>query len=92
MLTINPSKVSDATFKKLRDLLKKLWKEPIDSIYNEVRTNEAEKVSLEKVKPLRRELDGIFFEILGINEREQLEVYRAVIDLLKSRQIKSKSV
>jgi methylase of polypeptide subunit release factors len=92
MLTINPSKVSDATYRKLSELFKKLRNELIDSIYSEVGANEAEKVSLEKVKPLRRELDGIFFEILGLNEQEQLEVYRAVIDLIKSRQIKSKSV
>ncbi len=39
------------------------------------------------------ELDEIIMgEILGLTENEQLEVYKAVIDLVKSRIDKAKSV
>ena len=49
--------------------------------------------SLEKVKSDRRELDKIIMgEILGLTDEEQLEVYRAVIDLVKSRIDKARSV
>jgi len=50
-------------------------------------------VSLGKVKPDRRELDRIVMgEILGLTDDEQLEVYRAVVDLVRSRIEKAKSV
>ncbi|MCX8083272.1 MAG: hypothetical protein N3D17_07835, partial [bacterium] len=40
-----------------------------------------------------RELDKIIMgEILGLTEDEQLEVYRTVVDLVKSRIEKAKSV
>ncbi|MEM2444870.1 MAG: hypothetical protein QXK56_06490, partial [Sulfolobales archaeon] len=51
-----------------------------------------EGVSLDKVKPDRRELDKIVMgEILGLSEKEQLEVYRAVVDLVRSRLEKARS-
>lgn len=49
-------------------------------------------VSLDKVMPDRRELDRIIFEALGLTEEEQLEVYRAVVELLKNRLVKARSV
>ncbi len=52
-----------------------------------------DEVSLDKVKPARRELDKIIMgDILGLTEDEQLEVYRAVVDLVRSRIEKAKSV
>jgi hypothetical protein len=39
----------------------------------------------------RRELDKITFEVLSLTEEEQLEVYRAVLELVKNRLIKTKS-
>jgi hypothetical protein len=42
--------------------------------------------------PDRRELDKIVFEALGLTEEEeQLEVYRAVLELVKNRLLKAKS-
>lgn len=49
--------------------------------------------SFEKVKADRLELDKIVLrDILGLGEKEHLEVYRAVVDLVKSRLEKAKSV
>ncbi|MCS7272610.1 MAG: BREX-1 system adenine-specific DNA-methyltransferase PglX [Fimbriimonadales bacterium] len=51
-----------------------------------------EEVSLEKVLPDRRALDSVVFEVLGLSEAEQLEVYRAVVELVKNRLVKAQSV
>jgi transcription termination factor NusB len=65
----------------------------IESVFNEIGAFHAEEVSITNVKPDRRELDKIIMgDILGLTEDEQLEVYRAVVDLVKSRIEKAKSV
>ncbi len=50
-----------------------------------------EDVSLDGVMPDRRELDRIIFEALGLTEEEQLEVYRAVVELVKERLVKART-
>ena len=49
-------------------------------------------ISLDKILPDRRELDKVVFETLGLTEAEQLEVYRAVVELVKNRLVKAGSV
>jgi len=69
-----------------------LCRRPIENTLKELGASVPEEVSLDKVKPDRRELDKVFMgEILGLTEEEQLEVYRAVVDLVKSRIEKAKS-
>ena len=71
----------------------KLTKRPIGSVFEEIGANYPEEVSLDRVKPDRRKLDKIVMEeILGLSEKEQLDVYRAVVDLVKSRIERAKSV
>ncbi|MDH4223575.1 MAG: N-6 DNA methylase, partial [candidate division Zixibacteria bacterium] len=70
-----------------------IFNRPIEDIFTELGASSAEEVSLDKVKPDRRELDKIIMgEILGLTDEEQLEVYKAVVDLVKSRIEKAKSV
>lgn len=65
----------------------------IGTIFDELGASSPESVTLETVKPDRRELDRIIMgDILGLTEDEQLEVYRAVIDLVKSRIARAKSL
>ena len=65
---------------------------PVESLFSELGASSPGEVSLDRVKPDRRELDKIIMgEILGLTDEEQLEVYRAVIDLVKSRLEKAKS-
>ena len=79
--------------KKLEKAFDRLSQRPIDSIFKEIGANTPEEVSLDKVKSDRRELDRIVMgEILGLSEEEQLEVYRAVVDLVRSRLEKARSV
>lgn len=78
--------------KPRQEIFEKYSKLPNVSIFEELGASTPEEVSLDKVKPDRRELDKIIMgEILGLTDEEQLEVYRAVIDLVKSRIEKAKS-
>jgi type I restriction-modification system DNA methylase subunit len=62
------------------------------AVFSELGARSPEEVSLDKVKPDRRELDKIVMgDILGLSDEEQLKVYRAVVDLVKSRIEKAKS-
>lgn len=64
----------------------------IVTVFSEFGASSPSKVSLDKVKPDRRELDKIIMgDILSLTDEEQLDVYRAVIDLVKSRLEKAKS-
>ena len=73
-------------------ILRRLEGRHVESIFSELSANSPAEVSLDKVKPDRRELDKIIMgEILGLTYEEQLEVYWAVVDLVKSRLEKAKS-
>lgn len=81
----------DGKLKKLRQ--NKITQREINNVFEELGAKNIEDVSLDKVKPDRRELDKIVMgEILGLTNEEQLEAYKAVIDLVKSRITKAKSV
>jgi hypothetical protein len=90
---LNPDKISVAKKKEIEKAFDKLSSRQVNSIFEELGTNSPEEVSLDKVKPDRRELDKIIMgEILGLTEEEQLEVYKAVIQLVKERIERAKSV
>ncbi|MDI6716863.1 MAG: hypothetical protein QME63_07960, partial [Actinomycetota bacterium] len=92
MLIINPDSV---TYNKqaLQNILKGMVDRPIKSVFEEIGADSPEEVELSKVKPDRRALDQIIMgEILGLTDEEQLEVYKAVVDLVRSRIERAKSV
>ncbi|MBT9132890.1 MAG: hypothetical protein DDT33_01420 [Firmicutes bacterium] len=92
MPVLDFSQLSASQEKNLVETLNNFRGRPILAIFEELGANSPEEVSLDKVKPDRRELDKIVMgEILGISDAEQLEVYRAVVDLVKSRIEKAKS-
>jgi len=93
MLIINPDTFKEEQINKIKNTLNIFLEREVGSVFEEFGANSPEEVSLDKIKPDRRELDKIIMgEILDLNEEEQLEVYRAVIDLVKSRIEKAKSV
>jgi len=93
MLIINPDTIKEGQINRIKKKLNTLLEREVGSVFEEFNANSPEEVSLEKIKSDRRELDKIVMgEILGLSEEEQLEVYRAVIDLVKSRIEKAKSV
>lgn len=91
-LSINPPKIKKTIVNKLQSWITKYPNFAHDSCFIELGAPSPEEVSLDKVKPDRRELDRIIMgEILGLTDEEQLEVYRAVVDLVKSRMEKARS-
>ncbi len=76
----------------MKQAFENLLKTSAESVFKEIAPT-PEEVSFEKVKADRLELDKIVLrDILGLSETEHLEVYRAVVDLVKSRLEKAKSV
>ncbi|MBN1763006.1 MAG: hypothetical protein JW878_08045 [Methanomicrobia archaeon] len=92
LLTLDPSKIAKPQLQKLSEAFDSLLQREISSVFEELGAETSEEVSLDKVKPDRRELDEAVFAILGLTEAEQLEVYKAVVDLVRSRIEKAKSV
>ncbi|TKJ48107.1 hypothetical protein CEE34_00005, partial [Candidatus Aerophobetes bacterium Ae_b3a] len=82
-------------------LRQRLSQRPVKSVFEELGLPKPNRdysnvdpndVSLDKVMPDRRELDKVIFKTLGLTEEEQLEVYRAIVGLVKNRLIKARSV
>ena len=93
ILILNPETVRASIKCKLSKAVCELGKREIGSIFHELGVSFQEEVSLEKVKPDRRELDKIIMgDILSLTDDEQLETYRAVTDLAKKRLEKARSV
>lgn len=89
----DPSKLTPEIHQSLRKSIDKFCMTSCNSIFSELGASSPEEVYLDKVKPDRRELDKIIMgDILGLTDEEQLEVYRAVVDLVSSRIKKAKSV
>lgn len=93
LLTISPASVSAQTKKRLKKWIKDNSEFEHRSIFDDLSANNAASVKLQIISSTRRELDKIIMgNILGLTEEEQLEVYKAVIDLVKTRLEKAKSV
>ena len=101
VLIPNPAALTTAQRERLLEAFEQLAQREVKSIFEELglpKPNRdysnirVEDVSLEKVLPDRRALDAVVFEVLGLSEQEQLAVYRAVVELVKSRLVKAKSV
>lgn len=93
MPLINLENLDKDTVSKILDIFGGLKNRAIGSIFEETGANSSDEVNLEKIRSDRRELDKIVMgEILGLSDDEQLEVYRAVVDMVKSRIEKAKSV
>ncbi len=87
-----PKEFSDKERDTFKKFLAKNSSMEIKSILDEVGFSSAE-VAIEDIKSERCELDKIIMgDILGLTEQEQLEVYKAVVDLVRSRIERAKSV
>jgi hypothetical protein len=89
---INFSLFSRNIKRELLLLNKQLKMRDIGSVFEEIGTTNPKDVNFSNIKPDRRALDQIIMgDILGLTDEEQLEVYRAVIELVKSRIDKARS-
>jgi len=91
LLIANPKLVKNEK-QKLIKCFNKLKDREIFSIFDEIGSSVPNEVAFNKINIDRLKLDKIIMEdILGLNMEEQLEVYRAVVDLVKSRIDKAQS-
>ncbi len=97
----DPSYLTPTQRERLEKTFDEMSKRDIKSIFEELglpKPNkdysniDARDISLDKVLPDRRELDKVVFEALGVTEGEQLDVYKAVVELVKNRLVKAGSV
>ncbi|GIV10513.1 MAG: hypothetical protein KatS3mg020_0004 [Fimbriimonadales bacterium] len=97
----NPAAFTDEQRERLLNAFEQMAEREVKSIFEELGLPKPnrdysnirpEEVSLERVLPDRRALDAVVFEVLGLSEAEQLAVYRAVVELVKSRLVKARSV
>jgi len=88
----NPDLIIDHR-EEITQVVKELAQREIGNIFKEIGTDKVDEVSLHNVNPDRLKLDRIFMnKILGLSDEELLEVYRAVIDLIKARTEKARSI
>lgn len=87
-----PKTISKKQKSALNNFLHKNPDMKICSIFDEVGVSPAA-VSLKNIRSDRRELDRIIMgDILGLSDEEQLDVYKAVVGLVRSRLDRAKSV
>lgn len=89
---INPVKLS-TNIMEIKKAFRELCSRHIGSVFDEIGAKTPLKVSLSNVKYDRRKLDEIIMgDVLKLSENEQLEVYRAVVELVKTRIERAKTV
>jgi hypothetical protein len=77
---------------KINDVFSELEEREIGSVFQEIGARDVHKVSFKNIKRDRKELDKIIFDILGLSQEDRLDIYKAVIDLAKSRIERARSV
>ena len=104
LFMLNPICLSTSNRRKVISAFHRLSQRPIRSIFEELGYPKPNKdysnidpdaLTLEQVKqasPDRYELDSVIFDVLGLTDEERLMVYRAVVQLVKDRLVKAKSV
>ena len=101
LFVLRPSALTPSQGRCLLSAFERIAKREIKSIFEELGLPKPDRdysnihpedVSLDRVLPDRRALDKVVFEVLGLTEEEQLEVYRAVVELVKNRLVKAQSL
>ena len=91
LLIPNPAAISARQRSRLTNAFERLAQTTADSVFQEVAFSPDE-VTLDGIKPERRAIDQIIMgEMLGLNEQEQLEIYQAVVDLVRARLDKART-
>lgn len=101
LLVIDLAKLLDTEKLAASNALKKLATRDVKPIFEELGLPSAKEdfnsvdssaIRLQGIKPDRRALDDVFFDVLGLTEDERLEVYKAIVDLVKARLARAASV
>ena len=90
---LDPSKLSNEQLNKISSAFNEMLKREIGSVFKEINASSPSDVKLEHVKLDRRKLDEtIIVDILGMNEKDLLDLYKGLVDLIRSRLERAKSV
>ncbi len=89
---VDLKKISSEAKKKIVKAYRELLNCNAESIFVEISENPLN-IDFDTIKPERRKLDEIVMrDVFGLNPGEQKEVYSAVVDMVKSRLERSKSL
>jgi hypothetical protein len=100
----NPAAFTAAQRDRLLDAFERMAQREVRSIFEELGYPEPNRdysnidpaaLTLEQVQrasPDRYALDAVVFEVLGLSDAERLTVYRAVVELVRNRLVKARSV
>ncbi|KAB1185398.1 MULTISPECIES: Eco57I restriction-modification methylase domain-containing protein [Haloferax] len=90
---VDPAHLSDASRTTICDAFRTMSARPMGSIHDELGARAADDVALDAVAADRRQLDReLFEEYLGLDSREQLAIYSAIIQTVNDRIDKSRSL
>jgi len=90
---IDPEKLSQEVRAQLVSIIDEMKEREIEDVFKEIGATNVCEVSLNKIKPDRLKLDRILLcDLLRLSQNELIEMYRAIIDLVKTRIEKAKTV
>lgn len=91
LLIIDIKKIPKEKINKILLAFDQLLKTKSEGIFKEI-GDDINKIDINNIKPELRNLDRIIMEeILGLSNDEQLEIYKGIVDIVKSRIEKSKN-
>jgi type I restriction-modification system DNA methylase subunit len=100
----NPAAFTAAQRDRLLDAFERMAQREVRSIFEELGYPKPNRdysnidpaaltlAQVQRASPDRFELDAVVFEVLGLNDAERLAVYRAVVELVRNRLVKARSV
>jgi hypothetical protein len=103
-LVPNPAAFTAAQRDRLLDAFERMAQREVRSIFEELGYPKPNRdysnidpaaltlAQVQRASPDRFELDAVVFEVLGLSDAERLTVYRAVVELVRNRLVKARSV
>jgi type I restriction-modification system DNA methylase subunit len=89
---INPRLLANDLLKEMESLCEKIRNYKVTDIFKEIGSSPSE-INLKSINQYRKMIDTIvLMKILGLSETELLDLYKAIIDLLKARVERAKTV
>lgn len=78
--------------REVRSIFEELGYPKPNRDYSNIDPNALTLAQVQRASPDRFELDAVVFEVLGLDDAERLAVYRAVVELVRNRLVKARSV
>jgi tRNA threonylcarbamoyladenosine modification (KEOPS) complex Pcc1 subunit len=89
---INPNLLTNDLLNEIENVFEKIQNYEVTDLFKEIGSF-ASKINLQSVNQYRKMIDNIvLIRILGLSETEMLDLYKAIIDLLRARVERARSV